>query len=315
MSYVFGPVPSRRLGRSLGVDLVPFKTCSYDCIYCQLGCTTNKTIKRKQWVPIPEVLDEVREKVALKPDYITLSGSGEPTLCTGLGELIEGIRSFTDVPVAAITNGSLLWQAEVRRELAAAHLVVPSLDAGDAELFEAVNRPHPELSFDQMAEGLIALREEFPGTIWLETFILGGYTVEALAIEKLSRWIARMKPDRLQLNTVSRPPAESFALAVSKDKLEELARFFEPEGEVIADFRGVHAQTDFVTTRDIVLQMLERRPCSMDDVASGLGIHRNEAVKYIEELLASKRIEGIPSSGRLFYRVSPAQPPSTGSAE
>ncbi len=175
MSHVFGPVPSRRLGRSLGVDLVPFKTYSYDCIYCQLGRTTNKTIERREWTPIDAVLDEVKENIAARPDYITLSGFGEPTLCTHLGELIKGIRSFTDIPVAVLTNGSLLWQKEVRREVAASQLIVPSLDAGNARMFEAVNRPHEDLSFEQMIEGLIALREEFSGDIWLDVFPLGGY--------------------------------------------------------------------------------------------------------------------------------------------
>jgi len=125
MTYIFGPVPSRRLGRSLGVDLVPFKTCTYDCIYCQLGRTTNKTAERREWVPLNEVLAELQDKLATKPDYITLSGSGEPTLYSRLDDLIDRIRSMTDVPVAVLTNGSLLWQKEVRRQLMDAHLVIP----------------------------------------------------------------------------------------------------------------------------------------------------------------------------------------------
>jgi wyosine [tRNA(Phe)-imidazoG37] synthetase (radical SAM superfamily) len=312
MDYVFGPVPSRRLGRSLGVDLVPFKTCSYDCIYCQLGRTTNKTIERREWAPVDAVLDEVKDKIALKPDYITLSGSGEPTLCTRLGDLIEGIRRLTDTPVAVLTNGSLLWQKEVRREIAAAQLIVPSLDAGDARMFEAVNRPHAEISFERMLDGLIATREELLGGIWLEVFILGGYTADVLEVGKINEWVGRIKPDRVQINTVTRPPAESFAVAVHRSRLEELARLFEPEAEVIADSRGVHAQADFAATRDTVLQLLQRRPCSVDDVAEGLGIHRNEAVKYIEELLAAKRVETVRSSNRLFYRASHAPSQATG---
>jgi len=304
MSHVFGPVPSRRLGRSLGVDLVPFKTCSYDCIYCQLGRTTNKTIERREWTPIGAVLDEVKENIASKPDYITLSGSGEPTLCTHLGELIEGIRSFTNIPVAVLTNGSLLWQKEVRREIAAAQLIVPSLDAGNARMFEAVNRPHKDLSFEQMLEGLIALREDFSGDIWLEVFLLGGYTADVMEVEAISNWVRRITPNRVQLNTVTRPPAERFAVTVDQGKLAELAKLFDPEAEVIADFRGVHAQADFAATRETVLQLLERRPCSLEDIAEGLGIHRNEAIKYIEELLAAKRIETVRSSNRVFYRAS-----------
>lgn len=308
MSHVFGPVPSRRLGRSLGVDLVPFKTCSYDCIYCQLGRTTNKTIERRQWTPVDVVLDEVKEKIASKPDYITLSGSGEPTLCSRLGDLIEGIRSFTNIPVAVLTNGSLLWWKEVRQEISAAQLIIPSLDAGDARMFEAVNRPHAGLSFEQMLEGLIDLREGFSRAVWLEVFVLGGYTANVSEIQKINAWVKQINPDRVQINTVTRPPAESFAAAVDHVKLEELARLFTPEAEVIADFHGVHTQAGFAATRDTVLHLLERRPCSLDDVAKGLGIHRNEAVKYLQELLATTCIEEVRTLNRVFYRALRTHP-------
>ncbi len=170
MTYIFGPVPSRRLGRSLGVDLVPFKTCSYDCIYCQLGRTTNQTVERREWVPLDAVLAELRGKLASQPDYITLSGSGEPTLYSRLDELIDGIRAMTEVPIAVLTNGSLLWQPEVRSKLLRAHLVIPSLDAGDERTFQAIDRPHGTISFKRMLWGLIDFRREYQGQYWLEVF-------------------------------------------------------------------------------------------------------------------------------------------------
>ena len=176
MSYVFGPVPSRRLGRSLGVDLVPFKTCSYDCIYCQLGRTSCKTVERKQWVPLDDVLAELKEKLSTRPDYITLSGSGEPTLFWRTGELIDRIKAMTDVPVAVLTNGSLLWCKDVRDQLTNADLVIPSLDAGDQSMFRAVNRPHEDISFERMLDGLIAFRKAFGGQYWLEIMLLAGHT-------------------------------------------------------------------------------------------------------------------------------------------
>ena len=156
-TYVFGPVPSRRLGRSLGVDLVPFKTCSFDCLYCQLGKTTCRTIERREWAPLDEVIEQVKEKLSAKPDYITLSGSGEPTLYSRLDEAIDRIKRLTDTPVAVLTNGSLLWMDEVQRQLAAADLVMPSLDAGDETTFQLVNRPHESLHFEQVLSGLILL--------------------------------------------------------------------------------------------------------------------------------------------------------------
>lgn len=302
-SHIFGPVPSRRLGRSLGVDLVPFKTCSYDCIYCQLGRTTNKTIERKEWVPLEEVLGELRAALSRKPDYITLSGSGEPTLYSRVGELIDRIKAMTQIPVAVLTNGSLLWQPEVRAELRHADLVIPSLDAGDEAVFRAVNRPHQEISFERMMEGLIQFRAEFQGQYWLEVFLLAGHNVADADIEKLAGQVRRINPDRVQLNTVTRPPAEEFAVMVRQQRLYELAALFTPRAEVIADFRGVHQRPEFAAGRESILGLLQRRPCSIDDIASGLGIHRNEAVKYIEELSAEGVIEHTVTAGKLHYKA------------
>jgi len=270
-SQIFGPVPSRRLGRSLGVDLVPFKTCTYDCIYCQLGRTTCKTIERKEWVPLDRVLEELAEKLSSKPDYITLSGSGEPTLFSRVDELIDRIKAITEVPVAVLTNGSLLWQEDVRHQLMNADLVVPSLDAGDEAMFRLVNRPHHEISFEQMLDGLIAFRREFRGEYWLEVFVVGAYTAIGGELAKAAKCVDRIKPDRIQLNTVTRPPAEKYALGVSPGRLAELASTFRLPAEVIADFRGVHRQAEFVAGRKEILDMLRRRPCSIDDIADGLG--------------------------------------------
>ena len=301
MGHIFGPVPSRRLGRSLGVDLVPFKTCTYDCIYCQLGRTTNKTVERRQWVPLDDVLAELKKKLTTRPDYITLSGSGEPTLFSRLDELIAGIRSMTDIPVAVLTNGSLLWRDEVRSQLMDAHLVVPSLDAGHSSLFQAVNRPHESISFDRMLEGLIAFREEYYGEYWLEVFLLAGHTAMDSEISKIAECVGRIKPDRVQLNTATRPTAEEYAVMVDRRRMGDLAAGFDPPAEVIADYRGVHAQSDFKAGRDSVLEMIQRRPCSLEDIADGLGMHRNEAIKYIEELDAKGLLEKRSSGGKLFY--------------
>ena len=302
MSYIFGPVPSRRLGRSLGIDLVPFKTCSYDCIYCQLGRTTDKTVERREWVPLKSILAELKNKLDTKPDYITLGGSGEPTLYSRLDELIAGIHSMSDIPVAVLTNGSLLWQEELRAQLLDAQLIIPSLDAGDATMFEAINRPHPDISFERMVEGLKLLKTEFKGEYWLEVFIAGGYTGVIQEVKKIANHVAEIKPDRVQLNTVTRPPAEEYAHEVSFDKLMEFAKLFNPVAEVIADFRGVHAAPEFGAARENVLQMLQRRPCTIDDIAGGLGIHRNEAIKHVEKLIGDKVIERLDLAGKHFYR-------------
>jgi len=302
--YIFGPVPSRRLGRSLGVDLVPFKTCSYDCIYCQLGRTTSKTTKRKEWVPIDIVTKQLKEKLDSKPDYITLSGSGEPTLYLRLEELISRIKDITDIPVAVLTNGSLLWLPEVRDALKSADMVVPSLDAGSSQMFQYVNRPHSDITFSKMLQGLVEFRKDYNGQYWLEVFLLAGVTTTEMEINRLKTCIAAIQPDLVQINTVTRPPAENFAEPVPQKQLEQITAKLYKKAEVIADYKDVHKEKDFTARREDILTLLQRRPCSIEDVAAGLGLHRNEVVKYIEELSTEGKIEAKPQNQQLYYKAT-----------
>lgn len=299
---VFGPVPSRRLGRSLGIDLVPFKTCSYDCIYCQLGRTTDLTVDRREYVPLEKVLADVRASLSRRPDYITLSGSGEPTLYSRLGELIAGIREMTDIPVAVLTNGSLLNRPEIRRELAAAELLIPSLDAGDTAVFETVNRPHRSIDYEATVEGLAAMRREFDGHFWLEVFVLNGYTGLPAQVATLVDQVRRIRPERVQLNTVCRPPAEDYAAGIPPERMAELARLFEPEAEVISDFRGVHQQAEFAASREDLIELLQRRPCTAGDIADGLQMHLNAVAKYLEDLVVQGEVETWRREGMVYYR-------------
>ncbi len=303
-SYIFGPVPSRRLGRSLGIDLVPFKTCTYDCIYCQLGRTTQKTTERKEWVPLGEVLNQLQNKLSTRPDYITISGSGEPTLYSRIGELIVAIKDITELPVAVLTNGSLLWDSEVRRGLMRADLVVPSLDAPDERLFRYVNRPHKEISFNQMVEGLGEFRTSYSGQYWLEVFLLSGITDLPAEIEKMAGIVRRIEPDRVQLNTVTRPPAEDFAAPVSKEQMKRFTAMFGDGAEVIADYRGTHQKDEFIGRREDIVTLLRRRPCTIQDISEGLGLHRNEVVKYIQELSEKGVIDSELRVSRLYYKMS-----------
>ncbi len=302
--YVFGPVPSRRLGRSLGIDLVPFKTCTYDCIYCQLGNTTCKTVERKEWVPLDDVLEELGNKLSSKPDYITLSGSGEPTLHSRCDELIDRIKAMTDVPVAVLTNGSLLWKKEVRSQLTKADLVIPSLDAGDEAVFRLVNRPHRDIPFEKMLAGLVDFRLEFQGDYWLEVFVLDVHSASKVEFAQLVKWVDLIGPDRVQLNTVTRPPAEDFAIGVSPQRLAELATMFDPPAEVIADFRSIHGQAEFAAGQEDIQDLLRRRPCSVEDIANGLGMHRNEVVKHVEHLSAEGLLMKTQTEGRLYYHAT-----------
>ena len=277
--YVFGPVPSRRLGRSLGVDLVPFKTCSFDCIYCQLGRTAETTAQPRNGIDVDEVLAEVRERLATRPDHITLSGSGDPTLSANLGEVIGGIRAMTDIPIAVLTNGGLLYRPEVRRRMMDASLVVPSLDAGDEAMFRAINRPHPDVTFARLVEGLIALREEFDGQYWLEVMLLGGHTAVDAEVRKIAGLIERIKPDRVQLNTVTRPPAEAFATAVSPTTLRRLAKMLPGPVEIIVDRTPTADDSPVVDGETEVFELLRRRPCTIDDIQDALRL-RPDTAKY-----------------------------------
>ncbi len=304
--HVFGPVPSRRLGRSLGVDLVPYKTCSYDCLYCQIGRTTAHTLERAEHVPLENVLAEVKNRLdaGAEVDYVTVSGSGEPTLYSRLGELIAGLKEL-GVPVAVLTNGSLLWREDVAGAVAGADLVCPSLDAGTSPVWQRVNRPPEGLDFEKMIEGLVAFRDRFAGQLWLEVLLLAGFSDNDEEVRSIAAHAARIRPEKVQLNTVVRPPAEAEARAVSREDLERYAGFFDPRAEVIADFGGGAGPGSAPPPRGSdVLEMLSRRPCTSEDVAAGLGLHINETVKLVEKLLAREKIVATESDGRTYYQLA-----------
>jgi wyosine [tRNA(Phe)-imidazoG37] synthetase (radical SAM superfamily) len=303
--YVFGPVPSRRLGRSLGVDLVPFKTCTYDCIYCQLGRTTVKTRKRISYVPDAVLIEEVRRKLSEKQkiDYITLSGSGEPTLHSHLSPLIRGIKDITDIPVAVLTNGSLLWDEDVRAGIHKADLVIPSLDAGDSACFMRVNRPVTDIDFETMIDGLRRFRRTFRGAFWLEVFLLNRITATEEHVRKMAEHVRSIGPDKVQLNTVVRPPAEKDALSVPQRRMSQFAKLFEPEAEVIADYPDAPVTDGFTGSREDIVRLLKRRPCTVEDIAAGLSIHRNEAIKQLEHLSADNILSIMENEKGVFYFV------------
>jgi len=261
-------------------------------------------MQRKEWVPTDIVINQLKAKLSSKPDYITLSGSGEPTLSPRLEELISKIKGITDIPVAVLTNGSLLWLPEVRNALKSADMVVPSLDAGSSQIFQYVNRPHPDITFSKMLQGLVEFRKDYGGQYWLEVFLLAGVTTPEMEINRLKTCINAIQPDKVQVNTVTRPPAEGFAEPVPKKQLETIAKKLYEKAEVIANYSEVHKQQDFSARREDVLTLLQRRPCSVEDIAAGLGLHRNEVVKYIEELSSEGKIESKPQNQQLYYKAT-----------
>jgi wyosine [tRNA(Phe)-imidazoG37] synthetase (radical SAM superfamily) len=306
--YVFGPVPSRRLGRSLGVDLVPYKTCTFDCIYCDLGRTTHKTITRGSFVSPEEIQRELEltlRTLKKKPDYITLSGSGEPTLSQNMGDIIHSIKRVTSIPLAVLTNGSLLFIEDVRRDLLEADVVLPSLDAVNPLTFECVNRPHLTLKIGEIISGLIQFRNQYRGQIWLEIVFCRGVNDEGQEINKLKEVIERIQPDRVQLNTPVRPPAEDFAYPLTLKRLEEVRSLLGKNTEVVSEFEAPMGDI-FESDQDAeILNLIKRRPCTAEDISRALGLHLDEVVKDLSRLTRKGVIRYRMYEHHCFYESPP----------
>jgi wyosine [tRNA(Phe)-imidazoG37] synthetase (radical SAM superfamily) len=256
-------------------------------------------------VPVDTIIDQIRDRLHPAPDYITLAGSGDPTLYADLGLLIERIKGMTSVPLAVITNGALLWKPAICQALMQADLVIPSLDAGNDHLFKYINRPHPQITFDRMLKGLIDFRRAYRGHYWLEVFLLAGVSTVKVEVQYLADCIQRIQPDRVQVNTVARPPCEGFATAVPENQLEQIARELYGHVEIIADFISDPGE---VTTSDAreqdILSLLKRRPCSLDDIAAGLSLHHQDVVKVMTPLLRGGHVETKAQRGCLFYALA-----------
>jgi len=287
--YLYGPVPSWRLGRSLGVDIIPFKTCSFNCIYCEIGRTTDLTVQRKEYVSTASIIKELknflskREKII---DYITLSGSGEPTLNSKIGEMVREIKKLTDIPVAVLTNSSLLNKEEVRRELRKADVVLPSLDVVSQSTFESLNRPHPSLKIEEIINGLIEFRKEFKNKIWLEVLLVRGINDGRGDIQKLARVMEKIGPDKIQLNTVVRPPAEEGVFALSQKELCSIEKELPGKVEIVRKFRKVLSGEHVGKLETDIKNLLKRRPCTLSDISNAL---RADAKKVMENLTILER--------------------------
>jgi wyosine [tRNA(Phe)-imidazoG37] synthetase (radical SAM superfamily) len=227
MHYVFGPVPSRRLGQSLGIDPVPMKTCNWNCVYCQLGRTSPPSNQRNDFVPVDEILAEVRQALGDcqedEIDWLTVVGSGEPTLNAHIGELIAGLKSLSRIPVAVLTNGSLLYQPDVRREISGADAVLPSLDAGSELLYRKINRAMPELTWERLVEGLIAFRSEYAGQLWVELMLIKDLNDSDSALQDLARVLAKIQPDEVHIVLPERPPCEPWVTVAEQERIERAA--------------------------------------------------------------------------------------------
>ncbi len=305
-NIIYGPVPSRRLGLSLGVDLVPYKVCSYNCVYCQIGPTKKTTVDRKPYVSSEDILSQLfhRLKEGISPDYITLAGSGEPTLNSEIKRIIHRIKEQTDIPVTVLTNGSLLSDETVRNDICDADVVLPSLDAADESVFNQINRPHPDILFERMVDGLIEFRKIYAKQIWLEIFLIDGINATETYMASFKRRIRDMQPDKIHLNTAVRPTAESSIHAVSQAKLQHFCKILGDKAEVIAPFKRTDLKEGTNVIQKDLLNMLARRPCTLEDLSAGLGLHKNEILKYLDAILAERLIKIENINGKSFYKKS-----------
>jgi wyosine [tRNA(Phe)-imidazoG37] synthetase (radical SAM superfamily) len=306
--FLFGPVPSRRLGMSLGVDLVPRKICSLDCVYCEVGKTTKLTTERKEYIKYAKIIQELTHYFENNPDpdYITFSGSGEPTLNISIGKILQFIKqNKPNVPVAVLTNGTLFYEKNVRQAILNADVVLPSLDAGTENVFKKINRPAKDLKFKKYIMGLIEFRKEYKGKIWLEIFILPNYNDTETELSEIKNLILRIKPDLVQLNTLDRPGTVPNLRAATREELSKVVDFLNLNNvEIIAaspERKNIQSYRNDIETA--IIETIERRPCTLDDLTKILGLHVNEINKYLDVLEADKKIESVKQERGVFYQI------------
>lgn len=303
MKYIFGPVFSRRLGLSLGVDLVPHKVCTYDCIYCECGRTLLKTEDIKEWVPADEVINEIRDylKENSSIDFITLTGSGEPTLHSKIGFIIEEIKKITSIPVAVLTNGSLLYKKEVRDSIKKADVILPSLNAVSDKIFRAVNRPLDIFALPKVIEGLVALRKEYQGEIWLEIVFVKGLNDSPEEILKIKEIIERIDPDKIHLNTVVRPPAENWAKPLSFEEMEKIKDILGDKAEIISYKKGKEERIEEKDIEEKIKELAKRRPVTLEELLNVFKLEKKEMSEIIDYLLKKRKIKKENFEGKDFY--------------
>ncbi|HXK82204.1 MAG TPA: radical SAM protein [Bacteroidales bacterium] len=306
--YLFGPVPSRRLGMSLGVDLVPRKVCSLDCVYCEVGKTSLLTSERKEYIKFENVKKELEDYFDKNqdPDFITFSGSGEPTLNCKIGKVLDFIKALKpNIPIAVLTNGTLLFNTDVRKEIINADLVLPSLDAVSQDVFNKINRPEKSLKIKDCIQGLIDFSKEFKGKIWLEVFILPGYNDNKNEIAKLREIILQINPDSIQLNTLDRPGTVSNLRGATRQELEHIAKLLNIDNiNIIAAMAQRKKIKSFrEDIENAIIETISRRPCTIDDIIEILGLHVSEINKYLDVLESENRVETSLQERGVFYKI------------
>ena len=308
MKYVYGPVPSRRLGRSLGIDPIPSKTCNYQCIYCQLGKTTNFTNNRKDYYPKDEIIAEMEQAIRINEeniDYITFVGSGEPTLYKSLEDLILRAKEFSKKPICVITNGALLYNMDVRNALLHADVVLPSLDAADEKSFIKINRPHPSIKFDMVIQGFIEFRRIFTGRFWIEIMIMKGINDSKEQLLKFKEKIDLIKPNRIDINVPIRPPVEEWVKIPDKNIIAILNEVFGQYYDINFPEMGYFGlySSNF---KEELLNIITRHPMRQDqiiDTFSSEHLSKDNIMQHLKNLEKEKKVKEIYYNGKIFWKL------------
>jgi wyosine [tRNA(Phe)-imidazoG37] synthetase (radical SAM superfamily) len=311
MNYVFGPIPSRRLGQSLGIDTIPLKTCNWNCIYCQLGRSIPLTNERREYFPREEILDEVEQTLASHApgeiNWITFVGSGEPTLHSGIGWLIRQVKTLSNLPVAVITNGALLYLPEIRLELSPADAVLPSLDAGNAGLYRKINRPHSEVSFVRLIEGLVAFRKEYQGKLWVEVMLVRGFNDTEAALSEIAEVLKSVRPDEVHILQPTRPPAETWVEPSDENGLLHARAILGDIARVVHPASGSFDLSGAESLVDAVIGIITRHPMREDELIETLRhFSPGEVSATLAALEKCGKAQVVERLGSRFWSASPA---------
>lgn len=316
MKYVYGPVPSRRLGQSLGIDTIPLKTCNWNCIYCQLGRSKPLHNERKDYIPLSEIISEVKRALdSHNPeeiDWVTFVGSGEPTLHAGIGWLIKEVKKITDIPVAVITNGSLLFLQSVRKAVSIADAVLPSFDAGTPELYKKINRPHPDVPFERFLDGLIAFRNEFNGQLWVEVMLVKDMNDTEEALKDVAKGLEQVQPDKVHINLPTRPPAEDWVKTPSEEGIMRATAILGKVAQVIHPQEGKFDLSGSENVVDAIIGIVTRHPMSEKQLLRALASFPNDQRdQIIDTLKITSQVQIIERYGKKFWCGAPSVFPDT----
>lgn len=302
--YLFGPVPSRRLGLSLGVDLMPHKTCSLDCVYCECGKTTCLTLQREEYTPAHKIKEELDQYLSSGPalDHITFSGSGEPLLHNRIKDIINFLKKeYPQYRIALLTNATLLGDLNVREDIADIDIVKASIDTTSEETFIRLNRPHPDLHIAAIIDSIISFRDMFQHQLWFECFLIPGLNDNENEIESIKMALKEIRPDRIHINSLDRPGSEKWVKAVHKEKLKEIEDYIGHVDSIKQNKYFTSSQKSDEIFHQHLISTIQRRPCTAEDVSKVLGTHFSKTKNYLELLRKRGEIEKYEMPRGVFY--------------